>query len=84
MYCEISRRKKEEGRRKKEEGRRKKNLEEKFSYLGEKEDCLYSQLFSHPDLMFNYVDLLKRGMPANFKVGNLSLRNLLSNPIYLG
>ncbi|WP_449416213.1 hypothetical protein [Phormidium nigroviride] len=40
----ISRRKKEEGRRKKEE---------KFSYLGEKEECLYSQLFSHPYLMFN-------------------------------
>ena len=33
----------EEGRRKKEEGRRK---EEGFSYLGEKEECLYSQLFS--------------------------------------
>ncbi|MDB9514058.1 hypothetical protein PN499_22930 [Kamptonema animale CS-326] len=37
--------------KKKEEGRRKK--EEKFSYLGEKEECLYSQLFSHPYLMFN-------------------------------
>ncbi|WP_449417515.1 hypothetical protein [Phormidium nigroviride] len=49
---EEGRRKKEEGRRKKEEGRRKKK-EEKFSYLGEKEECLYSQLFSDPDLMFN-------------------------------
>ncbi|WP_449417303.1 hypothetical protein [Phormidium nigroviride] len=49
--CQISRRKKEEGRRKKEEGRRKK--EEKLSYLGKKEECLYSRLFSHPDLMFN-------------------------------
>ncbi|HLO50745.1 MAG TPA: hypothetical protein VK211_20185 [Kamptonema sp.] len=41
VFKQLSRSKKEEGRRKKEEGRRK------------KEECLYSWLFSHPDLMFD-------------------------------
>ncbi|WP_449416932.1 hypothetical protein [Phormidium nigroviride] len=53
----ISRRKKEEGFSylgEKEEGfSYLGEKEEKFSYLGEKEECLYNQLFSHPDLMFN-------------------------------
>ncbi|WP_449419848.1 hypothetical protein [Phormidium nigroviride] len=49
----VRRRKKEEGRRKKEEGRWKKEEGRKIYHLGEKEECLYSQLFSHPDLMFN-------------------------------